>query len=129
MIKFRLKTFSKFRTGVKKTIDKGKDIWDNHKAEIGVVGTGISAVNLATNLHRGNNEKKFQKEQIEATNKLTNAINSTNSETKELLKKNRRLIKKSQKPYVQDRSSVKPIEDIKNNIVIVPKKQQNNDKI
>ena len=122
MILFRQKTFGKisiFRRGSRadKAIEKGKDVWNNNKAEIGVIGTGISALNLGINISRGNNEKKFQKEQIDATNKLTDAINSTTSEKKQTLRKKKRLVKMSQKPYMRDKSLPKPIENVKDKII------------
>lgn len=122
MIMFRQKNFGKaniFRKGSKidKAVEKGKEVWNNNKAEIGVIGTGISALNLGINVSRGNNEKKFQKEQIEATNKLTDAINSTTSEKKQTLRKRKRLVKISQKPYMRDKSLPKPIEDVKDKII------------
>ena len=122
MIMFRQKNFGKvriFRKGSRadKVVEKGKGIWDNNKAEIGVIGTGISALNLGINVSRGKNEKKFQKEQIEATNKLTDAINSTTSENKQTLKRKKKLIKASQKPYIRDKSLPKPIEDVKDKII------------
>jgi hypothetical protein len=110
MIEFRQKIFGK---PLGKTIEKGKKVWKENKATIGVIGTGISAVNLGINLSRGNNEKKFQKEQIEATNRLTNAINSTSDENRETLKKKKKTIKVSQKPYVRDKSLPEPIEKAK----------------
>ena len=93
MIEFRQKIFGK---PLGKTIEKGKKVWKENKATIGVIGTGISAVNLGINLSRGNNEKKFQKEQIEATNRLTNAINSTSDENRETLKKKKKTIMKQE---------------------------------
>ena len=122
MILFRQKTFGKisiFRRGSRadKAIEKGKGVWNNNKAEIGVIGTGISALNLGINVSRGKNEKKFQKEQIEATNQLTDAINSTTSEKKQTLRKKKRLIKASQKPYIRDKSLPKPIEGVKDKII------------
>lgn len=119
---FRQKNFGKvriFRKGSRadKAIEKGKGFWDNNKAEIGVIGTGISALNLGINVSRGKNEKKFQKEQIEATNKLTDAINSTTSDNKQTLKRKKKLIKASQKPYIRDKSLPKPIEDVKDKII------------
>lgn len=122
MIMFRQKNFGKiriFRKGSKadQVVEKGKEVWDKNKAEIGVVGTGIGIVNLGVNLNRGRNEKKFQKEQIDATNKLTDAINSTTTEKKQTLKRKRKLIKASQKPYVRDTSLPKPLEDVKDKII------------
>ena len=119
---FRQKNFGKiriFRKGSKadQVVEKGKEVWDKNKAEIGVVGTGIGIVNLGVNLNRGRNEKKFQKEQIDATNKLTDAINSTTTEKKQTLKRKRKLIKASQKPYVSDTSLPKPLEDVKDKII------------
>jgi hypothetical protein len=115
MIMFRQKNFGKvniFRKGSKidKAVEKGKDIWNNNKAEIGVIGTGISALNLGINVSRGNNEKKFQKEQIDATKKLTDAIENSNQEE---LKKNKKLVKKSQKPYTRNYYLPKPVENLK----------------
>lgn len=122
MIMFRQKNFGKiriFRKGSKadRVVEKGKEVWDKNKAEIGVVGTGIGIVNLGVNLNRGRNEKKFQKEQIDATNKLTDAINSTTTEKKQTLRRKKKLIKASQKPYVRDTSLPKPLEDVKDKII------------
>jgi hypothetical protein len=110
MVEFRQKNFGK---PLRKAVEKGKKVWDENKATIGVIGTGISAVNLGINLSRGKNEKKFQQEQVEATNRLTDAINSTSDENRKTLKRKKRTIKVSQKPYVRDKSLPEPIEKAK----------------
>ena len=69
-------------------------------------------------MRRRDNEKKFQKEQIEATNNLTKAIEGKQDkeETKRVLKSKRRTLKRSQKPYTRDYYLPKPVEDLKENI-------------
>lgn len=124
MIIFRQKNFGKisFRRGkkvvgdVKGAYEKSKfGRWaDKNKSTIGIVtgisGTSLGTANLSIALKRSQNEKKFQKEQIDATKKLTEAIENSNQEE---LKKNKKLVKKSQKPYTRDYYLPKPVEDLK----------------
>lgn len=124
MIIFRQKNFGKisFRRG-KKVVDGVKETYgkskfgrwaDKNKSTIGIVtgisGTSLGTANLSIALKRSQNEKKFQKEQIDATKKLTEAIENSNQEE---LKKNKKLVKKSQKPYTRDYYLPKPVEDLK----------------
>ncbi len=124
MIILRQKNFSRvsFRKG-KKVVDGVKEAYekskpgqwaDKNKNTIGIVtgitGTALGTVNLSIALKRSQNEKKFQKEQIDATKKLTKAIENSNQEE---LKKNKKLVKKSQKPYTRDYYLPKPVEDLK----------------
>ena len=119
MIMFRQKNFGKikiFRKGGKmdKVVEKAKE---NPLATIGTASSvGFGSFNAAVALKRSKNEKKFQKEQIEATNKLTEAIENS-EKSKETLKKKKRTLKKSQKPYTRDYYLPKTVEDIKDKII------------
>lgn len=124
MIILRQKNFGKisFRKGqkvvdgVKGAYEKSKPgKWaDKNKSTIGIItgisGTALGTANLSIALKRSQNEKKFQKEQIDATKKLTDAIENSNQEE---LKKNKKLVKKSQKPYTRNYYLPKPVEDLK----------------
>lgn len=119
MILFRQKTFGKisiFRRGGKldKVVEKAKE---NPLATIGMTSSiGFGSFNAAIALKRSKNEKKFQKEQIEATNNLTKAIEG-NDNSRETLKKKKRILKKSQKPYTRDYYLPKTVENVKDKII------------
>lgn len=119
MIMFRQKNFGKvriFRKGSRadKVVEKAKE---NPLATIGTISSvGFGSFNAAVALKRSKNEKKFQKEQIEATNKLTEAIENS-EKSRETLKKKKRVLKRSQKPYTRDYYLPKPIEDVKDKII------------
>lgn len=119
MIEFRQKEF-----GVQKKLifrpkdwlpELGKTIKNN---PLTAVNTVLSTSALGINMRRRDNEKKFQKEQIEATNNLTKAIEGKQDkeETKNVLKARKKTLKKSQKPYTRDYYLPKPVEDLKENI-------------
>ena len=66
-IKFRQKVFG----------GKAKEVAKFIKTPGGIVTTtalGVSSANLATNLSRHENDKKYQKKQIEAMDRLTKSI-------------------------------------------------------
>lgn len=123
MIILRKKTFSASKNKVvKEVIDKGKDVIDKAKKNpkvttaLSTTSLGLGALNLGINLKRGRNEERFQKDQIDATNKLSDIIanldnegksveNLDNGDKKKLkkeLKKQKKLLKHSQKPYVSE---------------------------
>jgi len=119
MIEFRQKEFGAQKKLIFRPKDwlpeLGKTIKNN---PLTAVNTGLSVSALGINMRRRDNEKKFQKEQIEATNNLTKAIEGKQDkeETKRLLKSKRRTLKRSQKPYTRDYYLPKPVEDLKENI-------------
>lgn len=106
MIYFRRKNFS-----------KASKLFRKYRDPITVASVGVSGVNLGINLKRGKNEKKFQKEQIQATNNLTRAIEDSENEKKELLKHKKKLLNKSQKAYVRDNYLPPEIEVIKTKVI------------
>ena len=59
-IKFRQKSFA--------------DIWKKVGVGLSAAGLGVSATNLAVNTARHTDSKKYQKQQLEAMNNLTNSI-------------------------------------------------------
>ena len=111
---FRQKNFGKNSFRLKKWGNKTlKTAKENPLAAVGTVSSlGFGSFNASVALNRSKNEKKFQKEQIEATNRLTEAIEK-DEKAKTKLKTKRRLIKKSQKPYTRDYYLPKPVEDLK----------------
>lgn len=114
MIIFRQKNFGKISFKPKELGKKAlKTAKENPLAAVGTVSSiGFGSFNASVALNRSKNEKKFQKEQIEATNRLTEAIeNDEKSKTK--LKSKKKLVKKSQKPYTRDYYLPKPVEDLK----------------
>lgn len=121
MIEFRQKEFGAQKKLIFRPKDwfpeLGKTIKNN---PLTAVNTVLSTSALGINMRRRDNEKKFQKEQIEATNNLTKAIEGKQDkeETKKVLKSKRRTLKRSQKPYTRDYYLPKPVEDLKGNIKI-----------
>lgn len=114
MIIIRQKNFGKISFKPKELGKKAlKTAKENPIAAVGAVSSvGFGSFNASVALNRSKNEKKFQKEQIEATNRLTEAIeNDEKSKTK--LKSKKKLVKKSQKPYTRDYYLPKPVEDLK----------------
>jgi hypothetical protein len=111
---FRQKNFGKVSFRLKKWGSKAlKTAKENPLSTIGTVSSiGFGSFNASVALNRSKNEKKFQKEQIEATNRLTEAIEK-DEKAKTKLKTKRRLIKRSQKPYTRDYYLPKPVEDLK----------------
>lgn len=121
MIEFRQKEFGAQKKLIFRPKDwlpeLGKTIKNN---PLTAVNTVLSTSALGINMRRRDNEKKFQKEQIEATNNLTKAIEGKQDkeETKRVLKARKRTLKRSQKPYTRDYYLPKPVEDLKGNIKI-----------
>ena len=76
MIVFRQKSFGKISFKPKEWGSKAlKTAKENPLAAVGTVSSiGFGGFNASVALNRSKNEKKFQKEQIEATNRLTEAI-------------------------------------------------------
>lgn len=67
LIKFRLKRFGK--------AEKAKKFLKSPAGIVGVTGLMVSSANLATNVSRHRNDRKYQEKQIEAMNRLTGSIN------------------------------------------------------
>lgn len=78
--------------------------------------TVLSVGSIGIAVKRSKNEKKFQKEQIDATNELTKAIEENNNTAREVMKKKKKTLKKSQKPYTRDYYLPKPVEDVKDSV-------------
>ena len=116
MIVFRRKEFSIKFQPKEWAKSLGETIKEN---PLTATNTVLSVSALGINMKRRDNEKKFQREQIKATNDLVKAIEDSQSkdgETKEVLKKKKRTLKRSQKPYTRDYYLPKPVEDLKENI-------------
>lgn len=80
MIKFRQKDFSISKKAVKSISNEIKD--RPVGLTLGVGSLGLSVSNMAVNKARRDNEKKYQKKQITATNNLTKALEEYNHEVK-----------------------------------------------
>jgi hypothetical protein len=92
------------------------------------VNTLLSTTSIGIALKRSKNEKKFQKDQVSATEKLTEAIEkSNNNELKR--SRNKKLIKRSQKPYTRDYYLPKPVEDLQSKTIDKINKKRNHDSI
>lgn len=118
MITFRQKIFNNTKV-LRELGEKSKlvNFFNKNKSAIsagtGIVGGGIGATNLSINLKRRDNEEQFQKDQIEATRRLADALEGLDledDEVKEEIKRRKKLFKKSQRPYVRDRYLPEPIE-------------------
>lgn len=107
MIILREKEYSKKKINVKDLIEKGrKNAKDNPlPIAISTASLGVSGGNLLIRNKQAKQNKEFQKEQVEATNKLTEAI-ERNEQAQEVLKKKKRTIKRSQNPRIFEDGSV-----------------------
>lgn len=132
MITFRQKDFN--RKALKKVSEsKLVGFFNKNKSAIsagtGIVGGGIGATNLSINLKRRDNEEKFQKEQIEATKRLADALeNLEDEEVKEEIQRRKKLFRRSQRPYTRDYYLPEPIEKTKKAIEDSQKAKKKNKK-
>lgn len=107
MVILREKRYSKLKIEPKKIIEATKkNIKDNPLAlSISTASLAVSAGNLAVRNKQARQNKEFQKEQVEATNRLTEAIEG-NKQAQEVLKKKKGTIKRSQNPKIFEEGSV-----------------------